>query len=115
MKKTTLTLGRAAVFALCLGQAGLAAAQTTGGPPATGTVTDGANHTALPGATVVVKGTTQGASTDADGRFSLPGVAPGATLIISAIGYEKREVKVGARCRASRSGKPGRRQTAPRG
>jgi TonB-linked SusC/RagA family outer membrane protein len=95
MKKTTLTLGRVAVLALLLGQPGLVAAQTTGAPSAAGTVTDGDSHTPLPGATVVVKGTTQGASTDAEGRFSLPGVAPGATLIISAVGYAKREVKVG--------------------
>jgi TonB-linked SusC/RagA family outer membrane protein len=95
MKNTTLTLGRAVVLALGLGQAYVAAAQTSGAPPAAGTVTDGDSHSPLPGATVVVKGTTQGASTDADGRFSLPGVAPGATLIISAVGYAKREVKVG--------------------
>lgn len=45
----------------------------------------------LPGAHVVVKGTTNGAVTDFDGRFTLS--APkGATLVISYVGFESKEV-----------------------
>ena len=47
------------------------------------------------GASVVVKGTSNGAATDLDGRFSL-NVQPGQTLVISYIGYITKEVKVGA-------------------
>ena len=46
------------------------------------------------GASVVEKGTTNGTVTDFDGNFSLS-VKPGATIVISFIGYETQEIKVG--------------------
>jgi TonB-linked SusC/RagA family outer membrane protein len=58
-----------------------------------GAVTD-AKGSPIPGATVMVKGTKDGASTDANGNFSLPGVAVNAVLVISSVGFEKREVQV---------------------
>ena len=48
----------------------------------------------LIGATVMEKGTTNGAVTDMDGNFTL-NVKPGATLVISYVGYDTREVPVG--------------------
>ena len=59
----------------------------------TGVVSDAAGP--VIGASVVVKGTSNGAATDLDGRFSL-NVQPGQTLVISYIGYITKEVKVGA-------------------
>ena len=57
----------------------------------TGTVTDGT--VALPGASVVVKGTTNGTQTDFDGNFSI--TAPdNAILVVSYIGYKTTEVRV---------------------
>jgi hypothetical protein len=52
----------------------------------------------LPGATVVVKGTTNGAAADLDGRFYLDVTETPVTLIVSFIGYQTQEVdvKVGA-------------------
>ncbi|TGE08395.1 SusC/RagA family TonB-linked outer membrane protein [Hymenobacter fodinae] len=50
----------------------------------------------LPGVTVVVQGTTAGASTDADGRFSLA-VPANATLRFSYIGFLPYEVAVGTK------------------
>ncbi len=47
----------------------------------------------LPGASVIVKGTTNGTITDINGNFSLP-TTSGATLIISYIGYETEEISV---------------------
>lgn len=47
------------------------------------------------GATVMEKGTSNGAVTDIDGNFSLD-VRPGATLVISYIGYETQEIVVGS-------------------
>lgn len=44
------------------------------------------------GASVVVKGTSKGASTDLDGAFTISGVTPGATIQISYVGYKTREV-----------------------
>jgi len=58
-----------------------------------GSVTD-AKGTPIPGATVMVKGTHDGASTDENGHFSLAGVRPNAVLVISSVGFEKREVPV---------------------
>ena len=46
----------------------------------------------LIGATVMEKGTTNGTVTDFEGNFSL-NVTPGATLVVSYVGYESQEVK----------------------
>ena len=47
------------------------------------------------GASVKIKGTTTGVATDFDGNFSL-NVQPGATLVVSYIGYVTKEIKVGS-------------------
>lgn len=60
-----------------------------------GRVTD-ASGAGLPGVTVLERGTTNGTSTDANGGFSLS-VQPGATLVISSIGFETQNVAVGDR------------------
>ena len=44
------------------------------------------------GASVVVKGTTKGASTDLDGAFTISGVAPGSTIQVSYVGYKTQEI-----------------------
>ena len=59
----------------------------------TGKVTDASDGTTLPGASVVVKGTTQGTVTDVDGVYTIS-VTPNATLVFSFIGYENQEVIV---------------------
>ena len=59
---------------------------------ATGTVMDSFGDP-LPGASVVVLGTTLGGSTDIDGNFSIAGVKEGATIRISFIGCKPVEVK----------------------
>ena len=46
------------------------------------------------GASVAVKGTSNGTSTDNDGQFSL-NVSPGQTLVVTYVGYLAKEVKVG--------------------
>jgi TonB-linked SusC/RagA family outer membrane protein len=58
-----------------------------------GTVSD-ASGLPLPGATVLVKGTTSGTSTDFDGRYSIK-ANTGATLVFSFVGYTTQEIKVG--------------------
>lgn len=55
----------------------------------TGTVMDEMGE--VTGASVVVKGTTTGATTDFDGKFSVQ-CKPGATLVISFVGYVTQEV-----------------------
>ena len=49
----------------------------------------------LPGATVIVQGTTTGVTTDFDGNFSI-NVAEGQTLEFSFVGYETAAIAVGA-------------------
>ena len=60
-----------------------------------GRVTD-SNGDPLPGAGVLISGTTKGTTTDADGRFSLA-VAPNQSLEFSFIGYATQVVPVGGR------------------
>lgn len=63
------------------------------GRAVSGKVSD-AGGSPLPGVSVTVKGTTQGAITDAAGKFSTQ-AANNATLVFSYIGYKAQEVKVG--------------------
>lgn len=68
--------------------AGIAQAQTV-----TGTVTEGSGP--LPGANVIVKGTSNGTTTDFDGGYTLNNVASDATLVFSYVGYTTKEIAVG--------------------
>ena len=58
----------------------------------TGTVVDAMGP--VIGASILEKGTTNGTVTDFDGNFSL-NVNPGATIVVSFIGFETQEIKVG--------------------
>ena len=70
----------------------------------TGTVTDEKGQP-LPGATVKVKGSSTGTSTDANGKFSL-NVPDDAVLEITYVGYETAEVPVAGKTDLSISLKP---------
>src|SRR5680860_1313175 len=67
---------------------GLAKAQTV-----SGTVSD-ASAGPLPGANVLVKGTTNGTQTDFDGNYTIGDVDDDATLVISYVGYKTLEIPV---------------------
>ncbi len=62
----------------------------------TGTVID-ENEEPLIGASVKVKDSAQGAATNIDGNFYIPGVNPKATIVVSYIGYKTQEIAVGGR------------------
>ena len=88
------------IFPLLLGGvplAGVPAAQAQQAPAAqptrtvTGTVRALPERSGLPGVNVIVKGTTQGAQTNADGQFSLAGVPAGAVLVFSFVGFTAQE------------------------
>ncbi|MFN3784098.1 MAG: SusC/RagA family TonB-linked outer membrane protein [Spirosomataceae bacterium] len=51
---------------------------------------------ALPGVSILVKGTTTGTITNIDGTFALKIPSDGSTLVVSAIGFESKEVLVGS-------------------
>ena len=85
-----ITLGKCLLLAgafLCFGLAG---AQTV-----TGNVSDGSGP--LPGANVLVKGTTNGTQTDFDGNYTLDNVSSNATLVFSYIGFKTMEIGVNGR------------------
>lgn len=60
----------------------------------TGTVTTASDGLPLPGASVLVKGTTNGVQTDFDGNYSIT-TSEGATLVFSYLGLKTQEVVVG--------------------
>ena len=57
-----------------------------------GTVSDSSGS--LPGVSVIIKGTTKGAETDFDGKYSIKASA-GDVLVFSYLGYESVEKTVG--------------------
>ncbi|MDR2232994.1 MAG: TonB-dependent receptor [Tannerella sp.] len=61
----------------------------------TGTVTDTRNETLI-GVNVLVKGTTTGAVTDIDGKYSLSVPNAQSVLVFSYVGYLSQEVRVGS-------------------
>jgi TonB-dependent starch-binding outer membrane protein SusC len=60
-----------------------------------GTVSDRSSNESLPGASVVIKGTTIGSITDIDGKFSFKIPAGDQILVFSYVGYETVEMPVG--------------------
>lgn len=66
----------------------------------TGTVKDSKGEV-IAGVNVVVKGTTNGTITGADGSFTLSGVPPEGTLLFTFIGYTAQEVPVNRRSTVS--------------
>ncbi len=63
----------------------------------TGTVTNQDTGNPLPGVTVQLKGTTTGALTDTEGKYSVMVEGENATLVFSFIGYGRQDVEVGDR------------------
>jgi len=60
----------------------------------TGKVSDSKDGSALPGVSVVAKGTSSGTTTKADGTFSLTVPANATALVISSVGYASQEVNI---------------------
>ncbi len=58
-----------------------------------GTVTDASDGSPLPGATVIIKGTSNGTATDLNGHYSIK-VKPNTVLVFSYVGYVPKEITV---------------------
>ena len=87
MKERVLLL----ILFVCLG-AGMLRAQTK---QVTGIVTSAEDGQPVIGASVLVKGTSQGSITNVEGKFQLDGVSASAqTLVVSFVGMKTREVPV---------------------
>ncbi|MDT7828442.1 TonB-dependent receptor [Pricia sp. S334] len=65
----------------------------------TGTVTSAGDGMPLPGASVIIKGTTVGTTTDFDGNYILEDAAADATLVFSYIGFSSVEIPVDGQSR----------------
>ncbi|RAW00042.1 SusC/RagA family TonB-linked outer membrane protein [Pseudochryseolinea flava] len=63
----------------------------------TGQVKGADDGAALPGVTIIVKGSTNGTSSDADGRYTIKVSDPNAILVFSFIGYAQQEVALANR------------------
>jgi TonB-linked SusC/RagA family outer membrane protein len=63
--------------------------------PVSGTVVSDADGNAIPGATIVVKGSNRATSADIEGNFTL-NAASGETFVVSFVGFRQKEVAVGA-------------------
>ncbi len=67
------------------------------GRTVTGTITDGETGEGIPGANVVIKGTSNGTITDFNGDYSINVSGDDVTLVVSYVGYATSEVAVGSR------------------
>lgn len=63
----------------------------------TGQVTDGKNNAPIPGVIIYLKGTRTNVLTDANGNFKIKVPDQNAVLVVSYIGYTKKEIRVGNR------------------
>lgn len=63
----------------------------------TGTVTSSEDGMPLPGVSVIVKGTTVGGATDANGKYDLSVPSNAEVLVVSFIGYVTQELTIGGR------------------
>jgi TonB-dependent starch-binding outer membrane protein SusC len=72
--------------------------QNSSAPPIDvhGRVTDSAGNP-IQGASITVKGTHKGIQTDANGNFTLKGISHNSTIIVSIVGYEEQQIKLGER------------------
>ncbi|MGV3603884.1 MAG: SusC/RagA family TonB-linked outer membrane protein [Dyadobacter fermentans] len=61
----------------------------------TGKVTSSADNSALPGASVLIKGTTTGVPTDAEGNYAIKVPSTQSVLVFSMIGMTPQEITVG--------------------
>src|SRR5665213_3399990 len=65
-------------------------------PPVVGKVTSSIDNSPLSGVSVLVKGTTNGTTTDPEGNYSITPGAKNASLVFSYTGFLKKEVYVGS-------------------
>ncbi|MBX7126457.1 MAG: SusC/RagA family TonB-linked outer membrane protein [Cyclobacteriaceae bacterium] len=82
----------ALLFFLCLGSLAAEAQRSV-----SGRILSGDDQSPLPGVNILLKGTTNGTISDADGRFTLSGVSDNDVLVFSYVGYITQETTVASR------------------
>ncbi len=93
ISSTILRVGVAAFLVLAIGNV-TATAQNL---EVSGTVTDAEDGSPLPGVNIVLKGTSTGTSTNADGFYSLRVPSPQDTLVASFVGYISQQIPINGR------------------
>lgn len=88
MTKTTTQLLLIALIAF------LVLPEAARGQEVSGTVRDSTDGSPLPGVNIVVKGTTQGTASSADGTYQLAVPSLSDTLVFSFVGYQQKEVPI---------------------
>lgn len=84
------------LFKLLLGLAILLPSLVFGQSKITGSVSSAKGNEPIVGVSVAVKGTTQGTTTDANGKYSIT-ASNNATLVFSFVGFVKKEMSVGTK------------------
>ncbi|MBC7407650.1 MAG: TonB-dependent receptor [Arcicella sp.] len=62
----------------------------------TGKITDKPSGQGIPGASVIIKGSTMGTTTNANGEFNVAVKDDNAILMISSVGFQSQEIKIGS-------------------
>ena len=95
MTTTKFTFVNIAVLVLTISSFDLLASPSpTWESTISGTVTSEADNQAIPGVSVIEKGTTNGTVTDLDGNYRLSVSGPEATLVFSFVGFVTQEISV---------------------
>src|SRR6187549_1781298 len=89
MMKIYNTLGRLAVYLLLLASVPLYAQSVR----VSGTIVDDTGQ-AVPGVSILEKGTSNGTTTDTDGKYTINVGSGSSTLVFSFIGYKSQELGV---------------------
>jgi len=95
MKEALYLLCRRGVLLAAFGLTWLTTDAWAQGRRVSGRITD--NGQGIPGATIQVKGTRTGTTTNADGNYSINVPGDNATLVVSSVGFKTIEVAVGSR------------------
>jgi TonB-dependent starch-binding outer membrane protein SusC len=90
-KRFFIRVGALLLMLMMMVQLGFAQSRTV-----TGKITDSKDGTPVPNASVTVKGTDRGTSTDAAGNFRISVDNNNAVLVITSVGFSRLEVAVGA-------------------
>lgn len=91
LKRLLIRVGMLIPMLLILAQVGFAQGKTVSGK-----VTDSKDGSPVAGASVTVKGTNRGTTTDATGAFRITVDNNNAVLVITSVGFTRQEVAVGA-------------------
>ena len=99
LRETTKQRKGLTIAALILLTGFLATTSAWGQIAVTGKITSGEDRGPLPGVNILIKGTTNGTISDADGNYQLTVSSSGDVLVFSFVGFISQEIPVGSNTR----------------